>query len=129
MRACDAAQGLADRWMARVQRLLGHPVCACDGGHATPRRRQRVAQAGGGEIRADGLRLGRHRLEAVRLAPGAEVLEVGLVDTQGLRRVGGRLVGFGFGQCQGGAWLIGRSARGVKVLVCEMLFLIGNISA
>ena len=112
MCACNAAQGLADRRMARVERLLGHPVRACDGGHPPPQRRQRVAQAGGGEIRADRFRLGRQWPETVRVAPGTEIVEVGLVGPQGLRRIGGRLVGLGFGQCQGGAWGRGLLAFG-----------------
>ena len=95
----------------RVSRIAGCRVssgclairCARDGGYATPQRRQRVAQAGGSEIGADGLRLGRQSLEAVRRAPGAKIIEVGFVGAQGLRRVGGRLVGFGLGECQGGA--------------------------
>ena len=56
------------------------------------------------EIGTDRLWFGRQWLETMRLAPGAEVVEVGLVGPQGLRRVGGRLVGFGFGQRQRGAW-------------------------
>jgi hypothetical protein len=79
MCTCNAAQRLADRRVARVERLLGHSVCASDGGHATPQRRQRVAQAGGGEIRPDGLRFGRQWLETVCLAPSTKVVEIGLV--------------------------------------------------
>ncbi len=112
MCACNAAQGLADRRMPRVERLLGHPMRARDGGHAPPQRRQRVAQAGGGEICSDRLRLGWQWLETVRLAPGAEIVEVGLVGTQGLRRVGGRLVCFRFGECEGSAWGRGLLAFG-----------------
>jgi hypothetical protein len=78
--------------MARVERLLDHPVGACDRGNPA-QRRQRVAQAGSGEIGAGRLRFGRQWLEAVRRAPGAEIVEIGLVRPQRLRRVGGRLVG------------------------------------
>jgi len=46
----DAAQGLADRWMPGVQRLLGDPVGTGDGSDTPPQCWQRVAEAGGGQV-------------------------------------------------------------------------------
>jgi len=62
MCACNAAQGLADHRMARVERLLGDAMRAYNRSHPAQQRRQRVAEAGSGEIGTDGLRLGRSKV-------------------------------------------------------------------
>ncbi len=50
--------------------------CARDRGHPPPQRRQRVAEAGGGEIRSDCLRLSGQWLKTVRRAPRAEIVAI-----------------------------------------------------
>jgi len=101
MGAGYSAQRLADGWVLGVQGRAGHAAGPGDRGYPAPKRRQGIAFAGGREIGADHLRRRWHGGEPVLVTPGAVVGQIGGVSFQGRRRVGGVLVGLGFGQGQG----------------------------
>jgi len=89
--------------MSRVQGLFGDPVGTGNRGDASSQRRQRIAEPGGGQVGTDGFRTGRHRLEAMCLAPRLEMDEIGGVGPQRRGRVGRRLVRLGLGEQEGDA--------------------------
>jgi hypothetical protein len=73
MLAGDAAERLANGGVLGVERLTGDTAGTGYGGYAAAQRRQRKSLAGGRQISADDMWGGRHRLEAVLLAPGLVV--------------------------------------------------------
>ena len=55
MGARDTTQGLSDRRVPGIERLLGDPVYPGDGRHTAPQGRQSVTEAGSGEVSPNGL--------------------------------------------------------------------------
>jgi hypothetical protein len=75
--AGDAAERVADRWVAAVEGVARLPVRAGDGGQAPAQGGEGVAPGVGREVGGEGGGRGRQRREAGLQAPGVEVAPVG----------------------------------------------------
>jgi hypothetical protein len=73
----DTTQRLADRRMFAIERLTGHTAGSRDGGDPAPKGWHRVALPGCGQVGTHDLRHCRLGNEAVPLAPGLVVCEIG----------------------------------------------------
>jgi len=89
MGAADAAQHVADRRVARLERVARVPVGACDGRHLAAQGGPGIALSEDGQVVADQDGASRHWRNLSCGAPPGEMRPVCRVGAHGRRRVGG----------------------------------------